>query len=314
MDNNIKKESPSLSDENLQELSETNRRFPIKKTIVDDRTSDKKYYGKLEIDDKNEYNKIFNRRSSYPWEEDVLKEQKYSNEEIKKIKTVYENKKEVEKITLTKPVLVKAAPKYKGYGNVYQQYTNSTNTYEGEPVSYNYGKHDYYTTSYPNGWPILPKTEAGKGSGRLASDKIPGINALIESEKTVLLLYYNLFYDLHKTVEPLKTTSCFNYRKIRGYENVPNRWSTHASGTAIDFNPGKHPLGVANTFRPEQRLQIRKLIKKYGMQWGGNWKDRPDDMHFEIAVSPAVASQIIQSLNLEKRAQDIKSGINVPVN
>lgn len=310
MDSNIKKENPNVTDNNLRQLSENNNKIPIKKTIVDDRNDDVKYYGNLAIENEKEYKNLFSRRPSYPWEDDVLKERKYSEEEIKKIKTVYQNKKEVEKITIPSTKLVKAVVKYKGQQSYYQPYGQSGASYQGQPVQYKYGKQDYYNTSYPNGWPILPISE----QGRLASDKLPGINAQITTERSILPLFYNLIYDLNISVEKLTHISCFNYRKIRGYENRPDRWSTHASGTAIDYNHRNHPLNVANTFNINQQLQIQKLIKRYGIQWGGNFRNRPDDMHFEIAVSPDVAKQIIQSLNLEKRMLDIKSGIRVSVN
>jgi hypothetical protein len=43
---------------------------------------------------------------------------------------------------------------------------------------------------------------------------------------------------------------------------------------------------------------IRALAKKYGLKWGGDFKTRPDDMHFEVEVSATKAKALIESLGL----------------
>jgi hypothetical protein len=77
-----------------------------------------------------------------------------------------------------------------------------------------------------------------------------------------------------------------------------DRLSCHSSGTAIDLNATKHPLGKAGTFPPEKIPMLRALAKKYGLKWGGDFKSRPDDMHFEVEISSAKAKALIQSLGL----------------
>jgi hypothetical protein len=66
----------------------------------------------------------------------------------------------------------------------------------------------------------------------------------------------------------------FNYRNIRG----SNRLSQHAFGTAIDINAAANALGSTRTDIPDAAA----LAAKYGLEWGGNWKGRPDPMHFEF--------------------------------
>jgi hypothetical protein len=44
---------------------------------------------------------------------------------------------------------------------------------------------------------------------------------------------------------------------------------------------------------------IRALAKKYGLKWGGDFKTRPDDMHFEVEISPAKAKALVSSLGLQ---------------
>lgn len=160
------------------------------------------------------------------------------------------------------------------------------------------------TQSY-NGWPVLFTKEQQREF--LVTDKLPGLKSPITCTKQVLPIFYNLIYDLHKSVEPLKSTSCF---KVRKASLSKSSWSCHASGTAIDFNHHWHPLHHSNTFKPNQVAQIQKLIKRYGIRWGGDFKD---DMHFEINITENDAKLLIQKLNLVDRMNKIKSGINVPV-
>jgi hypothetical protein len=77
-----------------------------------------------------------------------------------------------------------------------------------------------------------------------------------------------------------------------------DRLSCHSSGTAIDLNATKHPLGKAGTFPAEKVPMLRALAKKYGLKWGGDFKSRPDDMHFEVEISSAKAKALIESLGL----------------
>jgi len=65
----------------------------------------------------------------------------------------------------------------------------------------------------------------------------------------------------------------FNYRNIRGSD----RLSQHAFGTAIDMNSMQNQMGSKVTDIPG----ASELAKKWGLEWGGNWKGRPDPMHFE---------------------------------
>jgi hypothetical protein len=73
--------------------------------------------------------------------------------------------------------------------------------------------------------------------------------------------------------------------------------SNHSSGTAIDLNATKHPLGKAGTFPLEKVAMIQALAKKYGLRWGGDYRGRKDEMHFEIALSQAKVAKLIGSLD-----------------
>jgi hypothetical protein len=106
--------------------------------------------------------------------------------------------------------------------------------------------------------------------------------------------------EFHELIEPIDEGTFddwgYAYRMVRGN---PTKLSCHSSGTAIDLNATKHPLGKAGTFPAEKIPMIRALAKKYGLKWGGDFKTRPDDMHFEVEVNPTKAKDLITKLGLE---------------
>jgi hypothetical protein len=105
--------------------------------------------------------------------------------------------------------------------------------------------------------------------------------------------------EFHELIEPIDDGTFddwgYAFRMVRG---STDRLSCHSSGTAIDLNATKHPLGKAGTFPAEKIPMLRALAKKYGLKWGGDFKSRPDDMHFEVEVSAAKAKALIASLGL----------------
>lgn len=68
----------------------------------------------------------------------------------------------------------------------------------------------------------------------------------------------------------------FNYRKIRGGSQL----SQHAFGTAIDVSPDDNPM-LNGQLRTNLPPNVAEIAAKHGLEWGGNWKNRPDPMHFE---------------------------------
>jgi len=106
--------------------------------------------------------------------------------------------------------------------------------------------------------------------------------------------------EFHELIEPIDEGTFddwgYAYRMVRGNAT---KLSCHSSGTAIDLNATRHPLGKAGTFPAEKIPMLRALAKKYGLKWGGDFKTRPDDMHFEVEVSAAKAKALISSLGLQ---------------
>jgi len=88
----------------------------------------------------------------------------------------------------------------------------------------------------------------------------------------------------------------YAYRPVRGQTTG---LSNHASGTAIDLNSLKHPLGKKGTFDPIKEIALKELVKKYGLRWGGSYASRPDEMHFEVIETPEQVKLRIKKLGLK---------------
>lgn len=71
-------------------------------------------------------------------------------------------------------------------------------------------------------------------------------------------------------------------RYIRGLE-AQHVLSNHAWGLAVDLNAADHPLGRRGTGVPDW---VVKEAHRWGLFWGGNYKTRPDEMHFEYVDRP----------------------------
>jgi hypothetical protein len=146
-----------------------------------------------------------------------------------------------------------------------------------------------------NGWP------ASKDPNEIAIKpfRVKGTKIKLRANKVAGQLLAAFAAEFHEKVEAIDGGSLddwgYCYRPIR---NNASSLSNHASGSAIDLNATKHPLGKEDTFTKAQQKTIQELIKKYGLVWGGNYKKRHDDMHFELACSPAEAAALAIELGL----------------
>jgi hypothetical protein len=87
----------------------------------------------------------------------------------------------------------------------------------------------------------------------------------------------------HRRVEALQDPGCWSYapRMVRGSVRVV---SNHASGTAVDVNAPRHPLGARGTFSDDDAREIHRLLRVANgtIRWGGDYRGRADEMHFEL--------------------------------
>jgi hypothetical protein len=147
-----------------------------------------------------------------------------------------------------------------------------------------------------NGW------TASKNPNEIGikSYPIPGTKLKIRCADVVAPLLVTFAAEFNQHVEPIDGGTLddwgYCFRNVRG---TTDKLSNHASGTAIDLNATKHPLGHAGTFTPMQTVLIQALSKKYGLKWGGDYKNRKDEMHFEIDITPAKAAALIIKLGLK---------------
>lgn len=129
----------------------------------------------------------------------------------------------------------------------------------------------------------------------IASYKVPGGKLAIRRGDVATVLVY-VAERFHNEVEKLKWPGNWGYaeRKIRGGRSLSN----HASGTAIDLNAPRHYLGAKNTFTKKQVAAIRRILKDCGgvVRWGGDYRGRKDEMHFEINASPAKVKKAAEAI------------------
>jgi len=101
----------------------------------------------------------------------------------------------------------------------------------------------------------------------------------------------------HKLVEKLEPGEVqgYAYRDVRGGAGT---LSNHASGTAVDIWPSRHPQGSSSgNLTQEQQSAILDICSKYGLRSGGTYKSaKPDWMHIEINVTPAEVKSLIAKL------------------
>jgi hypothetical protein len=149
-------------------------------------------------------------------------------------------------------------------------------------------------TSY-NGYPASKDPD----EIRITSYPVKGTDRKLRCAESVGPLLAGFAAEFHELIEPIDEGVfddwAYAFRMVRG---TTDRLSCHSSGTAIDLNATKHPLGKVGTFPAEKVLMIRALAKKYGLKWGGDYKGRADEMHFEVEVAPSKAAALIKKLGL----------------
>ena len=106
-------------------------------------------------------------------------------------------------------------------------------------------------TKSQNGWPASKdQKEIG-----IKIFTIKGTDRKMRLQKDAGVILAAFAAEFHAQVEPIDEGVfddwAYAYRDVRGSDSD---LSNHASGTAIDLNATKHPLGMQNTDRKSTRL------------------------------------------------------------
>jgi uncharacterized protein YukE len=152
-----------------------------------------------------------------------------------------------------------------------------------------------------NGWPVNPP---------LVTRDVPGTNVRLRvAEGPAGDVLIHVAGQVSSRVENISMDSdagerddwAYAHRNVRGSEAVSN----HASGTAIDLNATRHVLGVRDTFTPAQTQEIRNIMAEYDgvVRWGGDYRGRADEMHFEIVGSQAEVQAVADRLRAAQPQQ-----------
>jgi hypothetical protein len=146
-----------------------------------------------------------------------------------------------------------------------------------------------------NGWPASPnQSEIDIQIFTVVSGLKP---VRVRCAAAVAPLLVGALKEWHKKVEKLEPGEAQGYafRDVRGGNGT---LSNHASGTAVDVWPSRHPQGDKDgNLTKEQQNAILEICKKYGLRSGGTYKTaKPDWMHIEIDITPAKAVALIKSL------------------
>lgn len=92
---------------------------------------------------------------------------------------------------------------------------------------------------------------------------------------------------------PLTCSGGYNKRLIRGSSTA---WSNHSWGLAGDFcvatNPMRSPLTT------DMPPGTSAMAASLGMVWGGDYKRRPDPMHFEVVEGPDAVRRLVAGLRI----------------
>lgn len=148
-----------------------------------------------------------------------------------------------------------------------------------------------------NGWPAI----SSSNSETIHRWLIPGTErhfVLRYGSAGFLLAYFILWY--HEKVQALNERGsvwdewAWAWRPVRGGADLSN----HASGTAVDLNATKYPLGTT-LMSLVRKTAIRArlaLVMRGTIRWGGDYEGRKDEMHFEIDKPLATCEKVAQRL------------------
>lgn len=97
----------------------------------------------------------------------------------------------------------------------------------------------------------------------------------VDVHKEAAASFLGFLNDLEEQGYQINSLGGYNLRTKRGGRSL----SEHAFGNAIDINPSQNPM--SKNFMTDMPANISELAAKWGLTWGGDWKNTKDPMHFE---------------------------------
>lgn len=161
-------------------------------------------------------------------------------------------------------------------------------------------------TTSQNGWPTLSAESPSLVTWIIPTKQGPVRIRLRNGSAGFILVHFALWWA--DKVEPLvgKILDDWGWapRPIRGSTEISN----HASGTALDLNATRWPLGT--TYMPASmvariRIRLRAMIYRGALRWGGDYHSRKDQMHTEINVTLSAAEKVARRLMKTPRGRRI---------
>lgn len=156
-----------------------------------------------------------------------------------------------------------------------------------------------------NGWPASPDP-AAIGVEPLTVAGVAVGDGLRRGDVATVLGH--VLTRLHDRVESLVPGQCwgYKYRPVVGGVELSN----HASGTAVDVNAPRHPLGVRGTFDAVQVDELHRVLDEvdHVVRWGGDYVGRVDEMHFEINADEAAVAAVAARLERAVQVLDYSRG------
>jgi hypothetical protein len=145
-----------------------------------------------------------------------------------------------------------------------------------------------------NRWPASP-SPSKIGVRRFAINLQKGLDSIDLNTKVAKpLLEMIQWWDAN--ISPVKVIHGHSWREVRGKEGTAE-YSNHASGTAIDINPDDHPLGAEGTIPADKIPALLAKAQELGLRWGGSYRGRKDEMHFEWIKTPGSTSPAVALAN-----------------
>jgi hypothetical protein len=155
-----------------------------------------------------------------------------------------------------------------------------------------------------NGWKVLEASTATRNW------VIPGSRRTLRlhpGHAGFVLVHLALWF--HEVVERLDNAVWDDWGwALRAIRGQTRGYSNHASGTAMDLNATKHPLGVRGSFTAAwQYARIRARLVWYAavIRWGGDYQYRADEMHFEIDKGARAVERLARRLARTPRGRRI---------